>query len=93
MRLCSVAVGDMDRVLTRLLLNTSRLTHKLTDLTPSVQIGADYLDPEMFLLNKEDIKIANLWLAEPRLSLYVQGHWPVEYVDIPDLKLTPLPAA
>ena len=44
----------------------------------------------MFLLHKNGTRTANLWMPDPRQSLYIVSHWPAEYVDVEDLQLTML---
>ena len=47
------------------------------------QIGSEYLDPEMFLLQREDTSYATLWQPGNDFAggLYYQEHWPVHYID------------
>ena len=50
--------------------------------TPA-QIGGEYLDPELFLLQREDTTFATLWQPGNDFAggLYYQEHWPVDYID------------
>ena len=66
---------------------------QIRDPSAAVQIGDSYLDPELFLLQKNDTAIANLWLSEPRRVLYWQPHWPTEFADIEELAPTDLPSS
>ncbi len=49
----------------------------------AVQIGSEYLDPELFLLQRKDTSFATLWQPGNDFAggLYYQEHWPVKYVD------------
>ena len=47
------------------------------------QIGSEYLDPELFLLQRESTSYATVWQPGNDFAggLYYQEHWPVNYID------------